>query len=205
MSIEEYLDRCDAYRSTTIPDLPYPLKIEPSPEIEATTSALRGEIDEILEKTGIPLSSVAGHTITKPGYPGRENPRHLVHVLLPNDVPIPNGLGSIRDKIQMLLRRHDISLDVEIVSLGLTFRPVLCPIPPEDLLVHVYERARGTIVVFWKKGSQVLGVWFPRFVFRTVTENSNQPLLSLLIHEHGQTGHSLRSASAQRSHPAGTG
>lgn len=195
MSIETYLYRCDACRSTTIPGIPNPLKAEPSPEVEAYINVLRGGIDQILKGNGISHASVVGHTVTKPGYPGGDNPLRVVHVLLPNDIPAPTELGQIRNLIEILFKRHDISIDVEIVDLELTFRPVICPISPENPLVHAFEKARGAIVSILEESPP--SDWCLLSAFCLPRDNGKlEPAVTVLfIHDHGRTNHNWNSLS----------
>lgn len=179
MSIETYLYRCDAYRSTTVSGIPNPLKAQPSPEVEAGNSH----------------ASVVGHTVMKSGYPGGDNPLRVVHVLLPNDIPAPTELCQIRNLIEVLFKRRDTSIDVGIVDLELTFRPVICPISPENPLVHAFEKARGVIVSILEES--LASDWCLLAAFYLPHDNGKlEPAVTVLfIHGHGRTDRNWNSLS----------
>ncbi|KAJ9294415.1 hypothetical protein DTO271G3_6990 [Paecilomyces variotii] len=149
MSLEQYLYRTDPYRSTTITHpLPYPLSIEPASDaIKRRISQYHTHIEAILSDHGFRgPHEIDVNVVTKPGYPGGDQPVLTLRINYWRDAVIPHVPGEARDRIYELLAQNGISIDIEIVDSQNCFRPSLFAIKPDDQAVAPFEQARGRLI-----------------------------------------------------------
>ncbi|KAJ9316435.1 hypothetical protein DTO271D3_3240 [Paecilomyces variotii] len=149
MSLERYLYRTDPYRSTTVTHpLPYPLSIEPANDaIKRRISQYHTHIEAILSDYGFHgPHEIDVNVVTKPGYPGGDQPVVALRINCWRAAVIPRVPGEARDRIYELLARNGISIDIEIVDSQNCFRPSLFAIKPDDQAVAPFEQARGRLI-----------------------------------------------------------
>jgi hypothetical protein len=148
MSIEEYIYRCDPYRSTTLPNpMPYPLLIKPNHE--SLVKPLRAEILEILCQHGFSDDlTLSVDQVTKPNYLNGDVPVTMLRIQCSlYTMAVPLCFEDAKDAVYRLLLANNIThLHVEIVHNGRYFEPSLFAIDPTDPAVVVWDHAKEQIL-----------------------------------------------------------
>lgn len=154
LSIEDYLYRCDPYRSTTLEEpWPYPLTYQQAPvHITQRVEACRQEFLEILSDHNFPAEDSLRFrvsNVTKPEYPGGDQPITVLRLAYISAPYAPKRLGPARDEIHRLMTLKGIDdVHVEIVFLDMCFRPSLFSISKDDMATAAYETAKRSIMQF---------------------------------------------------------
>ncbi|OJJ42436.1 hypothetical protein ASPZODRAFT_125409 [Penicilliopsis zonata CBS 506.65] len=146
MSVEKYLDSSDPYRSTNLPNFwPYPLKLEPSVDLQQNLLPFGDEIRAILHSHGfandIPFIP---YLATKPHYPDGDIPVALLRIILQAADNMPQDFGPAKDELAKLLKHLDMY--VEIVNVDRCLNPSLFPLSPSEPLIVAFELAKESLI-----------------------------------------------------------
>lgn len=153
LSIEEYLYRCDPYRSTSITEpWPYPVVSQPaSPAIVQKVEACKSAVLNILSEHNFPNTrphlNFLVDDITKPGYPLGHQPITVLRLIYLRVESPPKRLGPTKDAVYNLIRQRGIlNVHVEIVFLDKCFRPSLFTVDKNDPTVAAYANVKYPIM-----------------------------------------------------------
>ncbi|KAL3481093.1 hypothetical protein BJX99DRAFT_254072 [Aspergillus californicus] len=157
LDIEDYLLRCDPYRTTTAKHaLPYPLTYAPAdPSIVRQVNACKDAILQVLDRDGFPTDGYYLHfevgNISKPEYPLGNRPQTTLRLSFLHVSSVPSRLGPTKESIARILHQNGIAgVEVEIVFFDKCFRPSLFSIMSTDPAVRVYDAARRDILALVK-------------------------------------------------------
>lgn len=149
MSIEQYLLQTDPFRSTTSSNpLPYPLMSTRGPEeIIIIIKRVRHRLDRALLDLGISrYYGIYVEDLSKPGYPGGDEPVTTLCVEIDVDSDSDLDMGIIKDVIHDILSSHGLShLRIEVVDRSKCFQPSLFPILLSHPAVSIYRSIRNEL------------------------------------------------------------
>lgn len=150
-SIEEYLCRSDAYRSTTIINpWPYPVSARSAdPVVTERVNNQKEAIIEILKDNGFPdmHPHILVDQVTKTEYPGGHIPVDVLRILYTDAKTVPKRLGPAKDALYRFLRNQAINLEIEIAFLDKCFQPSLFAVQPGEPAAGAYQIAEKDISV----------------------------------------------------------
>ncbi|RDW81481.1 uncharacterized protein DSM5745_05038 [Aspergillus mulundensis] len=187
LSIEDYLNNSDRYRTTTMrPPWPYPLTITPAePSTVRQVEALKAPILQIMQDDGFPIDHHSFHfqveNVTKPNYPLGSRATTVLRLVFSGAPHIPGELGPTKDAIYQLIRGHEIrDVEVEIVFLDKCFQPSLFAIPSNHPAVAIYETAKRRILELVDR--QVRNEWCLLSLFRLgLVKHKSTPTIVVFV------------------------
>ncbi|KAL3468104.1 hypothetical protein BJX64DRAFT_282988 [Aspergillus heterothallicus] len=190
LSIEEYLVRCDPYRTTTANFAwPYPLRTVPADaSVIRQLNAHKDEILHVLQEDGFVIDEqylkFRVDDVSKPGYPLGNNSQVTLRLMFDNDAFVPSRLGPTKDRIARIIHDNGIlGVEVEIVFIDKCFRPSLFSVLSHEAAVKVYDSAKRQILALVK--ARLGQEWSILSLFKMgLTKRKSTPTITIFVNPH---------------------
>ncbi|WEW60053.1 hypothetical protein PRK78_005537 [Emydomyces testavorans] len=181
MTIEAYVLVMDPYRSATLQNpLPHPVfHAKPNENLRQQIQPLYTRMRQIVSADReFEEISFALNTVTKPGYPGGDQPTQILFVNV-NDSG-DGKYGPLKDELRSLISASGFgNLDIEVLDPRKSFAPSLSPIDPRDPAVEKYKRCKEDLLEILRE--QIKRDWRMISLFRTGRQGKLKPAVVVMV------------------------